>query len=87
MNLIKTERGFERIEHDPYATSMSTLPQRRLVQQSSSIGDYEDSFDKPGSSYLWVGENHHLDRAEVKELVSHLQAWLKTGSLSLAKEE
>lgn len=25
------------------------------IQASSAIGDYEDSFDRPGSSYIWLG--------------------------------
>jgi hypothetical protein len=47
----KTERGFGAIEFsDAYGTDCS-------VQQSSAIGDYEDSFDNPGTSFLWIGIN------------------------------
>ncbi len=32
---------------------------------------------------LGVGEHHELDREKVRELISHLEAWLATGSLVL----
>ncbi len=57
------------------------LDKERLAAQSSAIGDYEDSFERPGSSFLWIGDYHHLNREEVQQLVNHLQSWLKTGSL------
>lgn len=45
----KTVRGFEIIEFDDrYGESCS-------LQQSSMIGDYDDSIDRPGSSYVWLG--------------------------------
>lgn len=87
MNLIKTERDFERLECKPYGISNPTYAHWCLVQQSSAIGNYDDSMEKPGSSYLWVGNSHHLNREQVQELVEHLQAWLNTGSLSLEKEK
>ena len=34
-----------------------------------------------GSSFLWVGEHHLLNRAEVYKLIEHMQRWLVTGSL------
>jgi hypothetical protein len=47
----KTARGFDNVEFkDANGADCS-------VQASSAIGDYEDSFDKPGSSYLWLGVN------------------------------
>jgi hypothetical protein len=49
----------------------------RLISESSAIGDYRDSLRCPGSSFQWVGENHHLNREEVKELVGRMQEWLK----------
>jgi len=52
-----------------------------LIQESSAIGDYEDAFDKPGSSFLWVGRYHHLNRMEVAELIERMQHWLDTGRL------
>jgi hypothetical protein len=80
MNLTKTERGFERIDHDTYIDGMGD---KRLVAASSAIGDYPDAFDRPGSSFLWIGENHHLSREEVKEFAVRLNAWFKTGSLAI----
>lgn len=49
----------------------------RVVQESSICGDRPD----PGSSFLWIGENHCLDRNEVRELVSSIQNWLERGRL------
>ena len=54
-----------------------------MIQESSAIGDYENSFQKPGSSFLWVGENHHLNREEIKELVERMEYWLKSGRLKV----
>ena len=48
----------------------------RLIEESSAIGGYRDSLDKPGSSYLWVGEDHHLNRKEVSGLIKRLQFWV-----------
>ena len=76
MKVAKTDRGFEYIEKDTYANNPKPA---RLVGQSSAVGDYEDSFSNPGSSYLWLGDKHHLNREEIKDLVSHLRNWLKTG--------
>lgn len=79
MKIEKTVRGFEYVALPPYPHGGEPA---RLVQQSSAIGNYPDSLDMPGSSYLWVGKDHHLDRAEVKELAGLLQNWLRTGRLS-----
>jgi len=80
MKFERNNRGFGMLIHEKYPYD-GTI--ERVAQHSSAIGDYKDSFDKPGSSYLWVGENHHLNREEVKELVKHLKNWLKTGSLEM----
>jgi len=72
MNVEFTSRGFEKI---------LDKEGKMLVQQSSAVGDYDDAFDRPGSSYLWVGENTALDREQVAELRDHLNNWLKTGYL------
>jgi len=54
----------------------------RLLQESSAIGDYEDSWDKPGSSFLWVGAAQiHLNREQIAELVEAMKVWLETGRL------
>lgn len=79
MKYSTTNRGFGIVEHPSYLSQEVS----RLVQSSSKIGDYEDAFDRPGTSALWIGEDHHLDREEVAKLVEHLQAWLTTGSLEL----
>lgn len=39
-------------------------------------------WDTPGN-YLWIGDTVHLNRDEVMEMVHHLLAWVKTGSLEL----
>lgn len=82
MKTKKTERGFHVIEHQLY-----TAPglYSRLLQESSAIGNYKDkdSFDNPGSSFLWIGQEHHLNREEISKVISILQRWLNTGRLPL----
>jgi hypothetical protein len=78
MTHSRTLRGFELVEHPNYPPDGT---ESRLVQESSIVGDYEDALDRPGTSALWVGDHHHLNREEVAELVSRLQSWLSTGSL------
>ena len=81
MNVETTPRGFELINH-----ATDERGSRRLVQQSSAVGDDpSDAIDRPGSSMLWIGEAH-LSRAEVTELVRHLQAWIETGSLRIEED-
>lgn len=80
MQVTVSDRGFERIALPKYTEPHEP---KRLVGQSSAIGDYPDSFDRPGSSFLWIDEHHHLNREQVAELVKHLKAWLKTGSLEV----
>ena len=48
MNSDKTERGFGRISHPTYPPQ----GEKRLVQESSAIRDYDDAMDRPGSSAL-----------------------------------
>lgn len=72
MKAEKTERGFKYISHPSYPENED----KRILQESSAIGDYEDSFEKPGSSFLWIGDNFHLNREEVAELIGNLQFWL-----------
>lgn len=74
-----TKRGFQVIRHPGY--TQYDPRERCIVQTSSQIGDYEDSAAKPGSSYLWVGDIHHLNREQVAELVGYLQHWLAGGRL------
>lgn len=54
-----------------------------MVAQSSIIGDYPDAAARPGTSALWIGTDHHLNREEVAQLIRHLQSWVDTGSLKL----
>lgn len=84
MKIETTQRGFETINHK---CNLEDKPPERLVQQSSAIGDYEDAFDRPGSSFLWIGDNHHLNREEVTEFRDSLNRWLETGYLSKAPNE
>lgn len=72
-----TDRGFQVVTHPGYASGHVC----RVVGQSSAIGDYEDSMERPGSSFLWIGENHHLNREEVEQLKQNLVHWLRSGKL------
>jgi hypothetical protein len=83
MNVEKSDRGFDHLLHPKYLPPHDAA---RVASVSSAIGDYPDSWDRPGSSFLWVGDHHHLGREEVAALVAHLQAWLATGRLSLPPE-
>jgi hypothetical protein len=81
LKVQKDKRGFERIEHPTYLGQPKT---KVLVAESSAIGPhYEDALDRPGSSFLWLGDHFHLDREEVTELAARLNAWRATGSLKL----
>jgi len=73
-----TGRGFQVVVAETYPPDETVS---RVVQQSSAIGDYDDSFQRPGSSYLWLGESLHLDRDQVRELTVLMQNWLETGRL------
>lgn len=79
MKLGKSNRGFDFLEHNRYVEPHDDI---RLASQSSAIGEYEDSWDRPGSSFLWIGDNHHLNREQVAEFVEYLNRWLKTGRLA-----
>lgn len=56
-----------------------------LIEESRS--DCHDEGGRPGSTHLWVGERHCLNREEVAELVSRLQWWLETSYLKADGEE
>ena len=73
MKIEKTERGFIVVVHDTYSSNPHPA---RLVGESSAIGNDDDAFDNPGSSALWIGDNFHLNRKEVAELVGLLQGLL-----------
>lgn len=51
MEISKDNRGFSYIEfEDVYENEC-------VLQQSSAIGNYEDSLSRPGSSMIWLGVN------------------------------
>ena len=79
MRAVKTSRGFVVVEADTYPP----VGPARLIQESSAMGDYEDAPEKPGSSFLWIGDNYHLNRTEVAELIARMQHWLDTGRLAV----
>lgn len=84
MKIVRAEGGFICVQHETYSETPELC---RLIQESSAVGDYDDSFDNPGSSYLWVGECHHLDRDEVSELIEMMTVWLETKRLPTSRRE
>lgn len=86
MRVKHTMRGFGAVEHQLYPSGEDGY----LLQESSAIDSaHQDAFDKPGSSYLWVGigGSFHLSRDEVEELIGYLKRWLKTGRLSRERKK
>ena len=87
MNVEYSNRGFERV-------SIKTVYGTRNAYQSSIIGDYEDSLERPGSSAIWInveapkGEMDCclLNREQAHELGRRLIAWAEAGSLKLGGE-
>ncbi len=69
MIIKTTKRGFKYLQIGDESTDI-------IFQESSAVGDYEDSLDRPGSSYLWF-RDVHMDRERVGQLVELLQLWLK----------
>jgi hypothetical protein len=84
MKVTLTHRGFEWIDHPTRGNEPGI---DRLVSQSSAVGDYDDALDRPGTSFLWIGADHHLNRNQVRELIAHLTAWVDTGSLAIQASE
>lgn len=72
MESKKTDRGFIYIEHETYHPKEL----KPLVQESSTVGYNEDSFERPGSSYLWIGDEFHLNREQARFLANTIFAWL-----------
>lgn len=83
MQRYENDRGFRGVTHQAYVEK--TGIQKRIVQESSAVGNYEDASAHPGSSYLWIGEHHHLSREEVRKLADDLKHWLE--NKRLPKEE
>ena len=81
MKIKKDGRGFYVVVEEKYQNKSGEYT--RLIQESSAIGDYEDSMDIPGSSYLWIGQDHHLNREQVKELIGYMQYWLDNKRLPI----
>ena len=81
MKSEKTERGFVIVYHPSYGCDVQE--DIRLFQESSAIGDYDNSFDNPGGSFLWIGKDHHLNREEVVDMIKRMQFWLDTGRLEV----
>ena len=79
MKRYTTSRGFRGITH---ATHANEPEEKRLIQESSAIDfDTKDGLNKPGSSYLWIGPDHHLNRKQVSALVAEMEHWLKNGRM------
>lgn len=77
METITTGRGFRAITNEPY-----TEGDKRVVSESSAIDfDTDDGMEHPGSSYLWVGQDQHLNREEVAKLRDALTYWLENKRL------
>ena len=62
-----------------------------LAQQSSAIGPYADSWDYPGSSYLWLGDTETIERAQlnreqVAEFALRLTLWAADASMRLRED-
>jgi len=85
MRQYETPRGFHGIEAEKYQNERGVYT--RLVQESSAVGNDEDAMLRPGSSFLWIGEDHHLSRCEVEELISHLNRWLETKTLAVTTRQ
>jgi len=75
MKVEHTNRGFGLVKHIDYGVEVTS--HSRLIQESSAIGD--SPHRECGSSFLWVGEHHHLNRDEVRELTGLMIRWLATG--------
>lgn len=73
MKAFKSDRGFVQVVHSNYPHESC---ENRIISEGSAIGDYEDSVENPGSSFLWVGDNHRLNREEVADLIRRMQHWL-----------
>lgn len=77
MEVTRNIRGFEIVDF----TDRNGAP--CSLQQSSAVGDYDDAYDRPGTSMVWLGAGDlrmHLDREMVSELIGLLRRWLETGS-------
>lgn len=84
-HVSSTSYGFRVVAHPVYSSSIGCESDvARLIQEDSAIGDCD--YNIPGSSYLWVGSKHRLDREEVRELVGLMSHWLEHKRLPLEGE-
>ena len=83
MQATRGNRGFTLVSHTKYPPDKGA---GRLLQESSAIGAYDDGMDNPGSSFLWIGEDFHLNREEVAEMIRLMQGWLDTKRLPFSDE-
>lgn len=81
MKAYAISRGFIVITHQKYQNEPNEMT--RLIQESSAIGNYDNAVDNPGSSFLWVGQDHHLNREEITDLIERMQYWLNNKRLEL----
>ena len=72
MEIVTTSRGFRVLQHPSFICQQKV----QLLAEASAMGPYPDSVDNPGSSYLWIGHAHRLDREEVTLLIRQMQHWL-----------
>lgn len=82
MRIEISERGFEFLEHEAYPPTEDHA-ETRLASQSSVIDHTDRGLHVPGSSFLWIGDGHHLGRDEVFEFALRLLNWYYSGSLDL----
>jgi len=91
MRSRRTQRGFIVVKHPTYGSE--TVSEQRLIQESSAISEetmnrpYGHRLARAGTSFLWVGEDHHLDRREVWGLVRRMVRWLAVGRLKVDEED
>lgn len=78
MRIVRSDRGFYFLMHPAY---LEPHQEERLASESSADGP------RGASSFLWIGEHHHLDQKEVRELSRALNRWLRDGRLLLPKKE
>ncbi len=85
MKIENTDQGFDLVTHSVHPPENPRNASDRLVQASPIVGEYDDALERPGSAALWIGDNHHLYREEVAELVGYLTRWVDTARLRDAK--
>ena len=74
-----SSRGFTFVMEEKYQNERGEYT--RLISESSAIANDGKALDNPGSSFLWVGADHHLNKDQVAELIGKMQHWLDTGKL------